>query len=112
MFEERFILQLEDIKAYDFFFIPTQYNDGLLGGKVIGDVTLALFMERPSFNYVKKVDFNVKARAKRAAFTNNITYEHPDKLLNFEIELYTSLGSVCNKNANEICKNKDGVSFE
>lgn len=44
LFEERFILQLEDIKAYDFFFIPTQYNDGLLGGKVIGDVTLALFM--------------------------------------------------------------------
>ena len=112
LFEDRFILQLEDIKVYDFFFIPTQYNDGLLGGKVIGDVTFALFMERPSFNYIKKVNYSVKARAKRAVFSDKVTYEHPDSLLNFEIEFYAALGNVCSKNANEIFKNRDGVNLE
>lgn len=84
-------LQFKNIVDFDFEFVPEVLKEGILGDKVEGKVMFRLQMRNPEFYCELELDSSAKGRAKKSFFGNKISYEHPEKMMDFETGFVTAL---------------------
>lgn len=91
LFEEPLYLQFENIHSFDLDFKAAEFKEGfLLGGQVVGEITLAIQMCVPEFSYFKVVAKDVKVKAKSNFLGTQITYDYPKKMEVFMVRFMSA----------------------
>ncbi len=79
----RVYLNFYNVQQFDLTFRAEEYKDGLFGNKVKGTIFVELEMDMPYFYYEGVLASDVKAKAKKSAFGNKVTYDNPEGMDDF-----------------------------
>lgn len=75
---------MKDIYNYGFHFEPKEYKEGVLNGKIEGDLQFVLKMKNPDVEYETVLQYGVKVRVKQKLFGENEIGDLPEKIITFE----------------------------
>ena len=91
LFKKSPILKFSEIVDFDFAFNPEEFKEGVFSDKVTGNTYFCIKMGNPVFYYEATLECGAKGKATKSFFGNKITYEHPERMQEFEklfIETY------------------------
>lgn len=87
--DKTLFFNLRNVAEFDLIFQAEEYREGIIGSKVKGNIVMWIVMKEPYLVHRETIAYGVKAKAKKALFSNTVNYENP-KGMDFFIDAFAT----------------------